>query len=340
MRALHDNYNDCIFIVKSNIRKRGYLDAVRKKCREVVECAKHVRINEDRIGAYAMSFPLDNAISPELDAHSHYLGRDEQTAAFILTLDSINFGSGYFPFLKKRPGMSGYFTVASSLTDFFKQNGPPSANQLQRMTPEDCAAIFDQDMDHPPVRELMQHFSAALNDLGKYLHADFDDNPLNLILAANSSVERLIELLVEMPYFDDIEIYEDFQVPFYKRAQLTAADLALAFDGSGPGYFYDLDKLTIFADNLVPHVLRVDRILGYDNDLLERIASGKLIPTGSAEEVEIRACAVHAVELLKEALQNSGHPVTSSGLDYLLWNRGQQPHYKAIPRHRTRTVFY
>jgi transposase len=28
------------------------------------------------------------------------------------------------------------------------------------------------------------------------------------------------------------------------------------------------------------------------------------------------------------------------GLDYLLWNRGQQPYYKARPRHRTRTVFY
>jgi hypothetical protein len=24
----------------------------------------------------------------------------------------------------------------------------------------------------------------------------------------------------------------------------------------------------------------------------------------------------------------------------LLWNRGQQPFYKAIPRHRTRTVYY
>ena len=31
--------------------------------------------------------------------------------------------------------------------------------------------------------------------------------------------------------------------------------------------------------------------------------------------------------------------VTARGLDYLLWNRGQEPAYKAIPRHRTRTVF-
>jgi hypothetical protein len=39
-------------------------------------------------------------------------------------------------------------------------------------------------------------------------------------------------------------------------------------------------------------------------------------------------------------LRGAGHAVTSRGLDYLLWNRGQAPHYKARPRHRTRTVYY
>jgi hypothetical protein len=98
--------------------------------------------------------------------------------------------------------------------------------------------------------------------------------------------------------------------------------------------------LTIFADNLVPHVLRVDGILLYEEALAARIDSEQLIPPGSMEEVEIRACAVHAVELLTEELRSSGHNVTAMGLDYLLWNRGQQPYYKARPRHRTRTVFY
>ncbi len=320
--------------------KAGYIDTVRSACRTVAERATHIRINYEQLKPYALSLPLDKAISPELDPHSHYLDHDEGSIAFILTLDSINFGSGYFPHLQKRSGMSGYFTVASSLTDFFKRNGPMSANQLRRITSVDCAAIFGQDIDNPPVRELMQHFSTALSDLGKYLHTDFDTRFLNLVHAANSSVEGLVELLIKMPYFNDVESYDNIRVPFYKRAQLTAADLALAFDGRGPGYFRDLDTLTIFADNLVPHVLRVDRILRYEKNLTECIDSGELIPAGSAEEIEIRACAVYAVELLKKELQNSGHQVSSSGLDYLLWNRGQQKHYKAIPRHRTRTVFY
>jgi hypothetical protein len=90
----------------------------------------------------------------------------------------------------------------------------------------------------------------------------------------------------------------------------------------------------------VPHVLRVDKILLYTEELISRIDSGNLIPAGSMEEIEIRACALHAVEVLKSEIVASGHQATAMGLDYLLWNRGQQPTYKSIPRHRTRTVFY
>jgi len=320
--------------------KMNIIDNVRTACRAVAQSAVHVRINYDQIPAYALSLPVEKAISPELDAQCHYLNHGEGTAAFILTLDSINFGSGYFPHLQKRPGMSGYFTVASTLNDYFKNHGPFSAKQLRQLTFEDCAKIFGQDLNNPPACELMQHFSTALNDLGQYLRKNFDGSFANLIESANSSADRLVQLLIEMPYFNDVELYGNFEVPFYKRAQLTAADLALAFNGNGWGHLKDLDKLTIFADNLVPHVLHIDNISTYEKKLIDRIDSGELIPAGSPEEVEIRAIAVHAVELLKEELQNAGNPVTSSGLDYLLWNRGQQPHYKAIPRHRTRTVYY
>jgi hypothetical protein len=60
---------------------------------------------------------------------------------------------------------------------------------------------------------------------------------------------------------------------------------------------------------------------------------------GSPEEVEMRAYAVHAVELIAAQLREPSHPVTSAGLDYLLWNRGQEPAYTAVPRHRTRTLY-
>ncbi|MDA8068296.1 MAG: hypothetical protein M0T77_06755, partial [Actinomycetota bacterium] len=61
------------------------------------------------------------------------------------------------------------------------------------------------------------------------------------------------------------------------------------------------------------------------------------------EEVEIRACAVHAVELLAAAAPSSGTSAAQIGaaqIDQILWNRGQEARYKAVPRHRSRSTAY
>jgi len=316
------------------------LDLVRERCAEVASRARYVHIDHRRVPSYAASLPLEQAVCPAIDPDTHYLGHGDDTAAFLLTLDAINFGSGYFPRLRKRPGLSGYFTVAASLNDYYRAHGPLSAEQLVALTPEDCAHIFGQDLADPAMRELMGHFATALNDLGRFLLERFRGSFRTLIEAAEGSAERLTELLSAMPYFRDIEAYDGLEVPFFKRAQLSAADLSVAFGGQGLGHFADLDRLTIFADNLVPHVLRVDGVLIYEPGLAARIDREELIPAGSPEEVEIRACAVRAVELIGAWLRGAGQWVTSHQLDYLLWNRGHEPPYKARPRHRTRTVYY
>ena len=313
---------------------------VREGCRRVAEHGQYVSIDGDRLAAFARDLPLFELGKRSFDATHHYLGRGDDTVAFIVTLDSINFGSGYFPALYKRPGLSGYFTIASSLNDHFQQRGPFSAPKLREISPESCTSLFGQDPSNAPVAELMGLFAKALNNLGKYLQEQFDDSCIKLVQAADGSVGRLIEILGEMPLFRDVVIYEGTEVAFYKRAQLMAADLNLVFEGRGPGRFNDLSRLTVFADNLVPHVLRLDGVLRYDTALLEAIDAGELIPPGSKREVEIRACAVHAVERITEQLQAEGRTVTAMELDYFLWNRGQQAEYKARPRHRTRTVFY
>jgi hypothetical protein len=57
---------------------------------------------------------------------------------------------------------------------------------------------------------------------------------------------------------------------------------------------------------------------------------------GSPEEVEIRACALHATELLVAA----HGATTAAAADNWLWNRGAGERYKAAPRHRSRTTAY
>ena len=287
------------------------LDDVRRHCREIAESSELVRIDLERLGAVEPGPP------PALDPERHYLeGSREDGAAYLLTLDTINFGSGWFPTIRKRPGSSGYFTVARGLADRFRAHGPYSNEELGSITAAEIAGALGQDPDH----ELMALFARALNALGAWLG---ERTPLEAIEAAGGSAERLAEQLAAgMPFFND--------PGFFKRAQITPNDLALA----GIAEFHDIDRLTIFADNLVPHVLRVEGVLVYDPALADRIDSGKLLEPGGAER-DIRAAALHACELIGAELN-----IPPRHLDVMLWNRGQDPRYKAIPRHRTRTVFY
>ena len=289
----------------------GLTDEVRESCREIAARARFVSIDLDRLGE------LEPASPPALDPERHFLeGSAEEVAMYMLTLDTINFGSGWFPTLRKRPGCSGYFTVAWGLADRFRTHGPWSNDELRSLDAASVAAVLGQPAGH----ELMDLYAAALRALGSFLG---DAGALDVVREARGSAERLASMLADgMDFFAD--------VGFWKRAQITPNDLALA----GVASFEDLDRLTIFADNLVPHVLRVDGVLRYAPGLATRIDAGELIPAGD-EEREIRACAVHACELIGERL---GTPPRI--LDTWLWNRGQAPMYKAIPRHRTRTVFY
>ena len=125
--------------------------------------ARYVAIQSDVLEQYAAALPVDGARMPELDPATHYRGEPEATLAYLVTLDAINFGSGYFPHLRKRPGLSGYFTVASSLKDAW----PLTVDQLRQLQPEECARLFGQTDVDDAVGELMTLFARALNDLGE-----------------------------------------------------------------------------------------------------------------------------------------------------------------------------
>ncbi len=316
------------------------LHEIRSSCKAVAEQATSVFINHDKIRQYAAWLPVDETTRFTPDPTCHYLGHGDDTVAFFLTLDTINFGSGYFPYIRKRNGMSGYFTIASFLNDHFKNYGPFTARELAEITPEQCVHIFHQEDTERLATELMNLFASALREFGVFLIDRFNGSFAGLVESAGQSAERLVQILSELDFYNDTASYRGINVMFFKRAQIAAADLFLAFKGKGPGKFNDIGLLTIFADNLVPHVLRLDGILGYDDGLLSCIENEEEIPAASTEEVEIRACTVHAVELLAEEMNRLGKRVNSMMIDQFLWNRGQLPQFKSHPRHRTRTVFY
>ena len=289
----------------------GLCDEVRASCAAIAAGARWVRIDPAALAH------VDPGPAPQLDPVRHYLeGSPRDVATYMLCVDAVNFGSGWFPTLRKRAGCSGYFTVAWSIADRFRAEGAWSAAQLRAMRADEIAAVLGQERDH----ELMALYAQALRDLGRFLG---DGDALALVGLAQGSAQRLAAMLAAgMALFADRG--------FYKRAQIAPADLALA----GVAEFRDLDRLTIFADNLVPHVLRCEGVLRYDDELAAQIDAGLLLAPGPRER-EIRACAVHACELIAARLGTTAHE-----LDNALWTRGQAPEFKAVPRHRCRTVYY
>ena len=305
------------------------LTELRSACAEVARRARHVTIDREAIGRYAAALSLSrDPGAPDPDVHL-VEGSREKLAAFWLTLDAINFGSGWFPTLRKREGRSGYFTVAGGIRERFEENGPWTAPELATIEAEQLAAVLGQDPGH----ELMRLFARSLRDLGDHIGRDYDGRFGAVIDGAARSAATLVTTLARWCCFEDTSQYEGIPVPFLKRAQIAPADLSLA----GIARFDDLGRLTMFADNLVPHVLRLDGVLVFVPALVERIERGELIEHGSPEEVEIRACAVHAVELIAAARRGR---VTAAEIDQHLWNRGQLAPYKARPRHRSRCTAY
>lgn len=289
----------------------GLCDEVRSECARIAAGAQSVTIDLAALEHVAPDPP------PPPDPLRHYLeGSPADVAMYFLTVDTVNFGSGWFPTLRKRAASSGYFTIAWAIADRFRAHGPWTPAQLRAIRTDEIADTLGQARDH----ELMALYAQALRALGVFLG---ERDALALVREARGSAETLATMLARgMALFADRG--------FYKRAQIAPADLALA----GVAEFRDLHRLTIFADNLVPHVLRCDGVLRYDERLAAHIDAGLLLPSGR-EEREIRACAVRACELIAQRLGASEHE-----LDNWLWSRGQAPRYKAVPRHRTRCVYY
>ena len=312
--------------------------AVREACAEVAASARHVAIDQDALARYAEALP-QNELGSSPTHFPALAGDVEALAAYTLCLDAINFGSGWFPLLAKRPGLSGYRTIEASLCERFEREGPFSVRELRGLDARAVAQLLRQPPGATPVGDLLELFARGLRDLGELVAMRTGGSFAGFVEEAGGSAAALVRSLVAMPLYRDVAQHDGITVPFLKRAQLTVSDLAHALPES-LGRFRDLSQLTIFADNLVPHVLRQDGVLHFAPALVARIEAEEPIPAGSEEEVEIRACAVDAVEKLIARLRPASAGVSARDLDDWLWRRGGKPEYKARPRHRTRCPYY
>lgn len=318
----------------------GFFDDLRDGFAFVAQKAAHVRVNEDKIADYAKMVAALPA-PDTLDDGNHFVsGNLDHDFGYVLLLDSVNFGSGYKPALVAE-GVemiegSFYFTIARKLKAKFEAD-PITPRTAREMQDKDVEAVFGLDKG-PQSRELAARFAAAIRETGEAVSKSAPgavDSFAYFVTQMDGRAAECVARLGALRNFHDVAAYQGRDVGFYKRAQIAAADLHLMAGKHGLELFRDIDKLTIFADNAVPHVLRTDGILTYAPELAALVDSQREIPFGSAMEVEIRGAACHAAELIAK---QAGMRVMD--LDHRLWHRSKDPAFKASPTHKTRTIFY
>jgi Protein of unknown function (DUF2419). len=161
--------------------------------------------------------------------------------AYLLVLDSINFcfwpapGNPKWEVEYQSEKLSGYFALAASLKKALESGTPfTNAKYLAKLSLKEFKKILGGKGD----LQLLESRVQSLNQLGRMLMREYHGKAYALVEASAHSALQLSHLVADtLPSFRDTAEYQGEKVSFYKRAQLFAADLYGAFQGTGWGFF-------------------------------------------------------------------------------------------------------
>ncbi|XP_063828367.1 queuosine 5'-phosphate N-glycosylase/hydrolase [Ostrinia nubilalis] len=317
--------------------------------------SKHVKIHEEGIeklcGEMLQSMISNKLEIPDTGASIQYLSKeDPRSVDWIFVADALNFCFWSYSGAEKWTvdGHSGYYALEAALSRALKEgHNVTNPEYYSKITADDLRHIFrsDNDAEIPLFGERL----SVLHEVGSILIDKYNGTFTTCLKLASKSAEKLLEIVVnDFPCFRDEAEFKNKKVSLYKRAQILVADIWNFFGGSGWGEFEDIDKITMFADYRVPQVLVYFGAMSYSDELMEKLKKDILLPSGSEEEVEIRGCSIHTVELIKRRLkektkgQSNVQVPNSSLIDYYLWcyRRKYADELEKVPFHKTLGIFY
>jgi hypothetical protein len=312
--------------------------------RFVIDRARWVSIDRGRVAEVAADLAARPPTPVVFDCARHPCGPDPMVANVILVIDTLNFsfwpdpGQARWRVTWNGEVLDGYWALVAAIQRALAEGTPiADAAFLRGITQQQVAEILRGEGEIP----LLAERAAALREVGSALQDRYGGQFVTMIDRAGHDALKLVTLLsTELSSFADSAVYHGQPVHFYKRAQICCGDLVGASQGAAWGALANLDRLTAFADYKVPQVLRRLGLLVYRPELASRVDQRVPLPSGSDEEIEIRAATIWAVELLRLALAELAVHRSAVELDWLLWERGQTLPPDTRPYHLTRTVYY
>jgi hypothetical protein len=212
---------------------------------------------------------------------------------------------------------------------------------LAKLTRDDMAKIFAGNIEMPMLDEKLDLFHQA----GAILAAKYDGRFYNFIKSCspklydngNGLVERLA---AEFPRFNDISEYDGQKIKIYKLTQLGYWQIYSGLHGTGAFKLEDPQKMTAFADYIVPVGLRLMGMTSYSPELEKTINTYQMIPRDSKWEIEIRAHCLYATALLADEINKirpASQQIIIPQIDARLWTHF---HTTDWPHHLTKTIMY
>jgi len=314
----------------------------------VIENSRDVHTHVEKIVEAASWMAYEDLPMPEF-ALPFGIGKDPALAIdFSMVADSIDFAfTDFKTHVKFQVDYAGqHYSDSDAMFACMKRAldaGIPflDGNYLSQITKMDLAGLFRGNVEMP----MLDQRVAIFHQVGQVLASKYEGRFSNFVKSASprcyDNGKGLVDKLVaEFPRFNDVSRYDGAEIKIYKLPQLGVWMLYSGLHARGGFELEDPEKMSAFADYIVPAGLRVLNILSYSPALEKTINTYQMVPRDSTQEIEIRAHTLYATALLREEI-NKLRPhdlqVIIPQIDARLWT-----HYHTTfwPHHLTRTIMY
>jgi hypothetical protein len=322
---------------------------VLESVRYAIESSRDVQTHYDKIVEVASWMAYEDLPMPEF-ALPFGVGQGDadQAIDFIMVADSIDTAFTDFSKHEKFRVDFGGQHWSDSEAEFAcikraVDNGVPflDGEYLSRITRAELNKVFEGNIEMPMLDEKLE----VLHQVGKVLAEKYKGRYHNFVKACSPKLydngNGLIDRLVtEFPRFNDVSMLDGHEIKFYKLAQLGIWMIYASLHREGKFRLDDPQKMTAFADYIVPVALRLHGITSYSPRLEQAINTHQLIPRDFRWEIEIRAHCIYATALLTEEinkLRPANAQVIIPQIDARFWTHF---HTTTWPHHLTQTIMY
>jgi hypothetical protein len=314
----------------------------------VVQKASLVKINTEKISTVADWMAYEEFAKPD-GAMLFDFGNDPDVLMdFTLVVNTMNFAFTDFAtgvkfetdYMGKRwcdseAMLACLHRAVNSGIPFF------SGEYLANLTRKDLESVFAGTIELPMLDERVTLF----NEVGRVLVEKYEGRYSRFVRSCAPKLyadgDGLLErLTTEFPRFRDVSNFHGTDVHIYKLAQLGIWGMHLALSPRGAWKLEDAEKLSAFADYIVPVGLRVMGIFEYAPELEKQINSLTEVKRDSDAEIELRASSIYVIAKLTEEINNRRpgmEPLLQPQVDFRFWKTYHATHW---PHHLTKTVMY